>query len=97
MITYIFDIDKYSESINPQSYLGITDRQWQIMQQDVSEIRTLLGQMKWNDLGSGRKKEVDYLPEIIVLNFMMLKNDQWETYEQAEINATKSIDNVRYG
>ncbi len=53
--------------------------------------------MKWNDLGSGRKKEVDYLPEIIVLNFMMLKNDQWETYEQAEINATKSIDNVRYG
>lgn len=67
------------------------------MQQDVSEIRTRLGQMKWNDLGSGRKKEVDYLPEIIVLNFMMLKNDQWETYEQAEINATKSIDNVRYG
>ena len=29
----------------------------------------------------------------------MLKNDQWETYEQAEINATKSIANtsVRVG
>jgi hypothetical protein len=37
------------------------------------------------------KKGIDYLPEIMVLNFMMLKNDQWETYEQAEINATKSI------
>jgi len=26
MITYIFDIDKFGESINPQSYLGMTDR-----------------------------------------------------------------------
>jgi len=99
MITYIFDIDKYGDSINPQSYLGMTDRQWQIMQQDVSGIRTRVGQVKWNDLGSARKKGVDYLPEIMVLNFMMLKNDQWETYEQAEINATKSIANtsVRVG
>jgi len=32
-------------------------------------------------LGSARKKGVDYLPKIMVLNFMMLKNDQWETYE----------------
>ena len=42
-------------------------------------------------LGSVRKKGVDYLPEIMVLNFMSANPKKWGTYEKTELSNTKSI------
>jgi hypothetical protein len=46
---------------------------------------------KWNNLKSVSKKGVDLPSNIMVLNFMKLKNDKYGSYEQAEVKLNKSI------
>ena len=38
-----------------------------------------------------KKKGVDYLPQIMVLNFMSANAKKWGTYEKTELGYTKSI------
>ena len=69
----------------------MTDKSWELMWKDVNSIRERVGQVKWIDLGSARKKGVDYLPQIMVLNFMSANPKKWGTYEKTELSNTKSI------
>ena len=91
MITYIFDMDKYPVETGAREYFDMTDKSWKLMWEDVNDIRERVGQVKWIDLGSARKKGVDYLPQIMVLNFMSANPKKWGTYEKTELSYTKSI------
>ena len=91
MVTYIYDLDKYPNESNPSEMVGMSDLQWGTIQQKVNNMRERVAQVKWIDLGSARKKGVDYLPEIMVLNMMKVKNGKAGTYEKEEIKRTKSI------
>ena len=91
MITYIFDMDKYPLETGAREYFDMTDKSWELMWKDVNSIRERVGQVKWIDLGSARKKDIDYLPQIMVLNFMSANPKKWGTYEKTELSNTKSI------
>ena len=91
MVTYIFDMDKYPVESNTREYFDMTDKSWELMWSDINEIRERVAQVKWIDLGSARKKGVDYLPEIMVLNFMNANPKKWGTYEKTELSYTKTI------
>ena len=93
MVTYIYDIKKYPNEATPYEMVGMTNLQWATIQEEVNQMRDRVAQVKWIDLGSARKKGVDYLPEIMVLNMMKVVNGKAGSYEKEEIKRTKSISN----
>ena len=74
MVTYIYDIEKYPNQAAPYEMLGMSNLQWGTIQKKVNQMRERVAQVKWIDLGSARKKGMDYLPEIMVLNMMKVKD-----------------------
>ena len=93
MVTYIYDIEKYPNETAAYEMVGMSNLQWATIQDEVNTMRERVAQVKWIDLGSARKKGVDYLPEIMVLNMMKAKNGKAGSYEKEEIKRTKSINN----
>ena len=93
MVTYIYDIEKYPNETAAYEMVGMSNLQWATIQDEVNKMRERVAQVKWIDLGSARKKGVDYLPEIMVLNMMKVLNGKAENYEKEEIKRTKSINN----
>ena len=92
MVTYIYDIEKYSTQASaPYEMVGMSNLQWATIQNKVNQMRERVAQVKWIDLGSARKKGVDYLPEIMVLNMMKAKDGKAGSYEKEEIKRTKSL------
>ena len=89
MVTYIYDIEKYPNEATPNEMVGMSNLQWATIQDKVNQMRERVAQVKWIDLGSARKKGVDYLPEIMVLNMMKVKNGKAGSYEKEEIKRTK--------
>ena len=93
MVTYIYDIEKYPNETAAYEMVEMSNLQWATIQDEVNKTRERVAQVKWIDLGSARKKGVDYLPEIMVLNMMKAKNGKAGSYEKEEIKRTKSINN----
>ena len=93
MITYIYDIEKYPNQAAPYEMLGMSNLQWGTIQKKVNQMRERVAQVKWIDLGSARKKGMDDLPEVMVLNMMKVKDGKAGSYEKEEIKRTKSINN----
>lgn len=95
MLTFIHDFDKEeTEWENPFSEI-INDA----VMKDVSSIRERVGRFKLNGLAYVRKDGAPSVPNIMVANFMKVKNDLYASYEKAEIDGTKKIgkDDIRVG
>ena len=93
MVTYIYDIEKYPNTTKAYEMLGMSSLQWSTIQEKVNKMRDRVAQVKWIDLGSARKKGIDYLPKIMILNMMKVKDGKMASYENEEINRTKKIEN----
>mgnify|MGYP003952607371 CR=1 FL=1 len=93
MVTYIYDFDKEPGEWNGQEILAFTDQQMKSFLDDVNNIRNRVGRVVLNDLASVRKKGADEVPNIMIMNFMKVKDDLFESYEKAEISSTKNISN----
>ncbi|HCQ23653.1 MAG TPA: hypothetical protein DIT52_00470 [Flavobacteriaceae bacterium] len=94
MVTYIYDIEKYpNQGTKAYEMVGMSQHQWLTIQEKVNSIRDRIGQAKWSDLGNGmvRKKGMDYLPNIMVLNMIHAKEGSWGTYEKEELKRTAKI------
>ena len=93
MVTFIYDISKENsnDDFNALKEINTSEKDWERFQNDASNIRKLVYRHKWNNLKSISKKGVDLPSNIMVLNFMKLKNDKYGSYEQAEVKLNKSI------
>ena len=91
MITFIYDFDKEESEWNNQELSGLSEVVSEAIMKDVNIIRERVGRAKLNDLGSVRKKGAPAVPNIMVLNFMKVKDHLYKSYETAEIEGTKKI------
>ncbi len=91
MITFIHDFDKEESDWNNQELSGLPEVVGEAIMKDVNVIRERVGRSKLNDLGSVRKKGAPAVPNIMVLNFMKVKDHLYKSYETAEIEGTKKI------
>lgn len=94
MVTFIYDMDNkdvVDEDFDPLKEINTSEEDWRRFQKEANQVRTLVYRHKWNNLKSISKKDIDLPANIMVLNFMKLKDDKWGSYEQAEVNGTKSI------
>ena len=91
MITFIYDFDKEESEWNNQELSGLSEVVSKAIMKDVNIIRERVGRAKLNDLGSVRKKGAPAVPNIMVLNFMKVKDHLYKSYETAEIEGTKKI------
>tara|TARA_Y100000816_G_scaffold272513_1_gene238024 strand:+ start:221 stop:943 length:723 start_codon:yes stop_codon:yes gene_type:complete len=91
MITFIRDFDKEENEWNNQELSGLSEVATDAIMKDVNLIRERTGRAKLNDLGSVRKNGAADVPNIMVLNFMKVKDHLYKSYETAEIEGTKKI------
>ena len=91
MITFIRDFDKEESEWNNQELSGLSEVVTDAIMKDVNLIRERTGRAKLNDLGSVRKNGAAAVPNIMVLNFMKVKDHLYKSYETAEIEGTKKI------
>ena len=91
MITFIRDFDKEENEWNNQELSGLSEVVTDAIMKDVNLIRERTGRAKLNDLGSVRKNGAAAVPNIMVLNFMKVKDHLYKSYETAEIEGTKKI------
>lgn len=91
MITFIHDFDKEESEWNNQEFSGLPEVVGEAIMKDVNVIRERVGRSKLNDLGSVRKKGAPAVPNIMVLNFMKVKDHLYKSYETAEIEGTKKM------
>ena len=91
MITFIRDFDKEENEWNNQELSGLSEVVNDAIMKDVNLIRERTGRAKLNDLGSVRKNGAAAVPNIMVLNFMKVKDHLYKSYETAEIEGTKKI------
>ena len=91
MITFIYDFDKEESEWNNQELSGLSEVVSEAIMKDVNIIRERVGRAKLNDLGSVRKRGAPAVPNIMVLNFMKVKDHLYKSYETAEIEGTKKI------
>ena len=94
MVTFIYDMeneDIVDKDLDPLKKINTSEEDWRRFQESADEVRSLVYRHKWNNLKSVSRKDIDLPANIMVLNFMKLKDDKWGSYEQAEVNATKSI------
>ena len=91
MITFIRDFDKEENEWNNQELSGLSEVATDAIMKDVNLIRERTGRAKLNDLGSVRKNGAAAVPNIMVLNFMKVKDHLYKSYETAEIEGTKKI------
>ena len=102
MVTYIYDIEKYpNQGIKPHELAGLSESQWLTIYEKVNGLRERVAQAKWIDIGKGmvRKKGMEYLPNIMVLNMIEAKDGKWGSYENEELKRTSEInpDGARVG
>ena len=93
MVTYIYDFTKEPAEWNAMEALGMNETQMSSVMKNVQSIRERVGKATLNDLASVRKKGAEDVPNIMVLNFMKVKNDLFASYEKSEIEGTKKISN----
>tara|TARA_B100000683_G_C12441908_1_gene536480 strand:- start:672 stop:1388 length:717 start_codon:yes stop_codon:yes gene_type:complete len=95
MLTFIYDFDKEETSWKSPFSEIINDA----VMKDISSIRDRIARTKLNNLAFVRKDGAPAVPEIMVANFMKVKNNLFASYEKAEINGTKKIDkdDIRVG
>ena len=89
MVTYIYDFDKEPAEWNAMEAVGMNETQMSSVMKNVESIRERVGKATLNDLASVRKKGAEEVPNIMVLNFMKVKNDLFSSYETAEIKEQK--------
>ncbi|MDA0793861.1 MAG: hypothetical protein O3C13_04465 [Bacteroidetes bacterium] len=101
MLTTIYDIDMQSKIDEFQwtkpDY--VSQRDLLIKGKDLEEVRDIVAVAKYMGLASIRKKGTPQVPEYLAFNLIKLKGDKWKSYEDAELNGTKSIDDnsIRVG
>lgn len=88
MLTFIYDFDREdTEWESPFSQI-VNDA----IMKDISSIRDRVGRFKLNGLAFVRKDGAPSVPNVMVANFMKVKDNLYASYEKAEINGTKKID-----
>ena len=70
---------------------GLFSRDATLRGGDLSSIREIVGVVKYMGLAQIRKQGIEEVPSYLVLNVIKLKNEKWKSYEDAEINGTKSL------
>ena len=75
----------------PKRPENMSERDWNLRSKDLREIREIKGVVKYMGLAQIRKKGVEQVPGFMAFNVLKLKNDKWKSYEDSEINGTKTI------
>jgi len=93
MLTTIYQVEN-QEKINefePTWGDGLFSRDATLRGGDLSSIREIVGVVKYMGLAQIRKPGIEEVPSYLVLNVIKLKNEKWKSYEDAEVNGTKSL------
>ena len=95
MLTTIYKIENQEkiDSFEPKWGDGLFERDAFLRGTDLKEIREIAGIVKYVGLVQIRKPGIQEAPPYLVLNVIKLKNEKWKSYEEAEINGTKTLSN----
>ena len=93
IFTTVYEVDnqKSIDEFIPKRPENMSERDWNLRSKDLQEIREIKGVVKYMGLAQIRKKGVEQVPDFMAFNVLKLKNDKWKSYEDSEINGTKTI------
>jgi len=93
IFTTIYEVDnqKAIDEFTPKPPENLSQRDWNLRSKDLSETREIMGVVKYMGLAQVRKAGADQVPDYMAFNVLKLKNEKWKSYEDAEINGTKSM------
>jgi hypothetical protein len=93
MLTTIYQVENQKEinEFEPTWGDGLFSRDASLRGKDLRSIREIVGIVKYMGLAQIRKPGVEEVPSYLVMNIIKLKNEKWKSYEDAEINGTKSL------
>ncbi len=93
MLTTVYDVEMQGkiDDFKWERPENVSQRDMQLRGKDLSEIREIVAVVKYMGLAQIRKEGGAEIPDFMSFNVIKLKGDKWKSYENAEINGTKSI------